>query len=51
MIEKEYKFTCQNCDNTFTIITDEDEIPTGCPFCGSNLEENYDEQDNNEEDD
>lgn len=37
-MDKEYNYTCGDCDAEFTIISHTGEKPEVCPFCGSDLE-------------
>ena len=43
-MDREYRFLCDNCDSAFTIITEEQEKPTTCPFCGEALDEHEEDE-------
>ena len=47
-MEKEYEFHCEDCDTSFKILTESDEKPTYCPFCGFELEDNIEEDEDDD---
>jgi Zinc ribbon domain. len=46
---KEYSYNCNGCGNSYTIITDSEEAPEVCPFCGEDLDNERDEDESEEE--
>ena len=39
---------CSACDTEFNIVSDTEQIISFCPFCGSNLDDDFDELDDDE---
>ncbi len=37
-MEKEWHYECSHCGTAFTIITNSNEKPEVCPFCGNDLD-------------
>ena len=49
-MDKEFEFQCENCGTDFTISTPDDAKPEICPFCGDDLNTEYDDYESPDED-
>lgn len=46
---EEADFLCEECGAEFTILAENDDTVNFCPYCGSELEYDEDDEDYNEE--